>query len=212
MKKAIATFAAAAILAAAVSSQDLDPFAALEGIAPALDRPEDFRGGDVFIRASARRNRLVVVEIPIDGRGRAGRYEVESHNRVTQGVSADLITREGKVPGYAAVPEGFPKGTHRVTTVKARTDKFGPYSIGTDAEGCVDTYRVTKEDGKIVSSEYAGKAKDYGYSIHSNREKSFETSRSWGCIIVREADCRRLARTLRADRAAGGDQYVVVGR
>ncbi len=212
MKKVVAVFAAAAVLAAAVASQDLDPFAALGDIAPTLDKPGDYRGGDVFIRASARRDRLVVVEIPIDGRGRAGRYEVESHNRVTQGAGADLITRDGKVPGYSAVPEGFPEGTHRVTGVTARTDKFGPYSIGTDAEGLVDAYRVTKEDGKVVSSEYAGKVRDYGYSIHSNRGTPFESSRSWGCIIVREADCRRLARTLRADRAAGGDQYVVAGR
>ena len=212
MKKVFVVRAAAAAFAAPAFPQEPDPFAGLDSIAPALDRPGDYRGGDVFIRASARRDRLVVVEIPIDGRGKAGRYEVEAHNRVTGGVSADLITKEGKVPGYAAVPEGFPGGTHKVTSVSARTDKFGPYSIGTDAEGLVDAYKVTKQDGKIVSSEYAGKVADYGYSIHSNREKSFETSRSWGCIIVREADCGRIARSIRADRAAGGDQYVVAGR
>ncbi|NLJ45104.1 MAG: hypothetical protein GX430_00870 [Treponema sp.] len=212
MKRVLAILAAAAAFAASAFPQGSDWFSDLDSIAPALDRPEDYRGGDVFIRASARRDRLTVVEIPIDGRGRAGRYEVEAHNRVTSGVSADLITKEGKVPGYAAVPEGFPEGTHRVTTVQARSDKFGPYSIGTDAEGLVDAYKVTKQDGRIVSAEYAGRVADYGYSIHSNREKSFETSRSWGCIIVREADCGRIARTIRADRAAGGDQYVVAGR
>ena len=212
MKKVLVFLAAAAVFAATAFPQESDWFEGLDEIAPALDRPGDYRGGDVFIRASARRDRLVVVEIPIDGKGKAGRYEVKAHNRVTQGASADLITKEGKVPGYAAVPEGFPEGTHKVTTVTARTDKFGPYSIGTDAEGLVDSYKVTKQDGKVVSSEYAGKVADYGYSIHSNREKPFETSRSWGCIIVREADCGRIARSIRADRAAGGDQYVVAGR
>jgi len=212
VKKLWVIAAVAASFAATAFPQESSLFAGLEEIAPTLENPRDYRGGDVFIRASARRDRLVVVEIPIDGRGKAGRYEVESHNRVTSGASADLITREGKVPGYATVPEGFPGGTHRVTSVKARTDKFGPYSIGTDAEGSVDAYKVEKQDGKIVSSEYAGKVKDYGYSIHSNREKSFETSKSWGCIIVREADAGRIARTIRADRAAGGDQYVVAGR
>lgn len=212
MKKVLAILAVAAAFAAPASPQAPDCFSGLDSIAPALDRPEEYRGGDVFIRASARRDRLTVVEIPIDGRGKAGRYEVKAHNRVTKGLSADLITKEGKVPGYAAVPEGFPVGTHRVTTVKERSDKFGPYSIGTDAEGLVDAYKVEKQDGKVIWSQYEGKVADYGYSIHSNREKSFDTSRSWGCIIVQEADVKRIARTIRADRAAGGDQYVAAGR
>ena len=210
MKRLLA-FCAVAAFAAAASAQE-SAFAGLDEIASALANPGEYRGGDIFIRASARRDRLTVVSIPIDGRGKAGRYEVESHNRVTQGASADLITRDGKVAGYTAVPEGFPEGTHKVTAVTARTDRFGPYSVGTDAQGMVDSYRVTKQDGRIVSSEYAGKVSDYGYSIHSNRAKSFETSRSWGCIIVREADVSRIARSIRADRAAGGDQYVVAGR
>jgi hypothetical protein len=95
------------------------------------------------------------------------------------------------VDGWKSTPVRFPSGASNIVAVKECDNEYGPYMIKTDAIGRVDVYR---DDGTFYGKEY-----DTGYAIHSN-VKDFSTSRSWGCVIVRQRDNERLARTLIVDR------------
>ncbi len=195
-----------------------DPFAAVRGIPIGGMEAESIEGGDMFMRLNKERNKLEVhTEFPSKtASGLPTRvsfsYSMDAHNRVVNTKGADFMPAGGAIPenlrdkgSLASRPEGFPAGVWNVTAVKERKDKFGPYMISTDAVGVVEVF-----DAKGNS---LGRYKDAGYAIHSNTN-DFKTSQSWGCVILREEDNRRLAEALSRDveRCGRNRQKVMIER
>jgi hypothetical protein len=202
---------AAVLLAAAANASAIglgDPFAEVAGALMGPEEAAAVEGGDVHMTLNAERTKLEVkVTAQKDSRtghkkaGSERRFEIEAHNRVVDTKKADFMPA-GKTPAeldgkgkLGSRPEQFPSGTWNVTAVKERKDKFGPNIMKTNAVGNVEVF-----DGKGNS---LGRYKDAGYAIHSNTS-DFSTSKSWGCIIVKEADNRRLAAALNRDIACWG--------
>jgi hypothetical protein len=210
-----------AVLAAAIrsvsASEADDPFAMLAGKVLGLEEAAFFVGGDVRMSLSPERNAITVRVVNSREKTRRGEpevedaYTVEAHNRVVQTKSAPFMPTKASrqqlknAEELSSAPEQFPEGTWNVTGVAERNDKFGPYMIKTDAEGSVDVY---DKSGKRLGS-YA----DRGYAIHSNTT-DFSVSKSWGCVVVKAEDCKRIATTLTADRAqdAKTKQTFAVGK
>lgn len=159
-------------------------------------------GGDVFMSLNASRTRLTVKVYTNNDELRRLRptplktFEIDAHNRIMETTKAPYMPAKGdsKVPAGANLttkPEAFPSGTWRITSVRKTSGDYGPNMISTNAVGRVKVYA----DGVSV-----GEYSDAGYAIHSNK-KDFSVSKSYGCIVVREADNRELARVLREDSA-----------
>jgi len=169
-------------------------------------------GGDVRMVLNASRTRLTVNVIDNEYEARLGRipprevYELDVHNRVVRTNGAPFMPtpesrRElGGLSGLTTAPSAFPEGNWLVTSVKSRTDKFGPYMIGTGAIGQVDVYLQGSGEG---SAAYLGRYMDIGYALHANTQP-FEYSKSYGCLVLRQADLTRLAETLQRDRKENG--------
>lgn len=165
-------------------------------------------GGDVRMVLNTSRTRLTVNVIDNEYEALLGRippkevYEIDVHNRVVETTCAPFMpTGEsrrqlGTTEGVMASAGFFPEGNWLVTGVKTRSDKYGPYMIGTGAVGEVDVYSQGLGEGEKI---YLGRYKDLGYAIHSNTVP-FEYSKSYGCLIVRQEDVARLADTLRRDK------------
>ena len=192
---------AAALMAAAVNASASglgDPFAGLSGLPLGAEEAAQIAGGDVKMTLNAERNSLrVEVSAQKDrrtGHKKAGSersYEIEAHNRVADTNKADYMPADGSDGGKLKTkPERFPEGSWKVTGVRERKDKYGPNIVDTDAVGEVEAFDA--------SGASVGRRKDRGYAIHSN-SRPFNESRSWGCIVVKEEDNRRLAGTLRRD-------------
>jgi len=213
--KAMLILAAAIVVAAANASASAlgDPFAGVGGVAIGAEEAASLAGGDVTMTLNKERTKLKV-KVDYEEKSSAGKskvsysYEVDAHNRVADTQKADFMPAGGATPEalkgkgkLTSRPESFPAGTWDVTSVKKRGDKFGPNMIGTDAVGSVEVF-----DAK---GRRQGRYRDWGYAIHSNKD-GFSRSKSWGCIIVREADNERLAGEINRDRARGGKQTLVV--
>lgn len=208
-----------AVAANASASGPGDPFA---GVAGSLMGPEEaaaFDGGDVRMTLNAERTKLKVevtgsVDHPSIGHRKNGSqlsFEIDVHNRVVDTKKADFMPA-GKSPAslegqgkLSSRPEQFPEGTWKVTAVVARKDKYGPNMIKTNAVGNVEVFN---EKGASL-----GRYKDTGYALHSNTN-DFSVSKSWGCIIVKQADNRRLANLIDRDKkvCGGGRQTITVKR
>ena len=93
-------------------------------------------------------------------------------------------------------PEVFPEGYWNISGVSERKDKFGPYMISTNAQGMVDVFMRESDDKQPL---YIGTYADTGYAIHANTNP-FEYSKSYGCLVARQEDLERLAKTLKKDR------------
>ena len=166
------------------------------------------RGGDVRMVLDAIREKLTVKVIKNEYEGRIGRipplevYEIDVHNRILQTNDAPFMptiasrTALGDSSGYKASTSPFPEGLWQITSVKPRNDKYGPYMVMTEAVGTVRVYAPGAKEGEMV---YVGDYTDTGYGIHSNTIP-FEYSKTFGCIIARQADLERLAKTLIKDR------------
>lgn len=161
-------------------------------------------GGDTRMRLNAARTKLSVQVIDNEYEARLGRippvetYEIDVHNRVVDTrsapfmptpVSARVTSSLGKL---TSVPAAFPEGYWTITAVTPREGKFGPSMISTNAVGIVDVYA---DEG----SSYVGSYSDTGYAIHAN-SNPFESSKSYGCLVARQEDIRKLESTLKADR------------
>lgn len=165
------------------------------------EEAESIRGGDVFISLDGPRNRLTVKVYPNDDELRRLKpvpiktLEVDAHNRIVDTTKAPYMpAAASKLPAGANLtsrPSPFPSGTCSITGVKPTSGKYGPNMISTDAVGKVEVFA----DGKSL-----GSYSDAGYAIHSN-SNDFRASKSFGCIIVREADNAAIAKVLREDRA-----------
>jgi len=152
-------------------------------------------GGDVRMVLNTSRTRLTVNVIDNEYEALLGRippkevYEIDVHNRVVETTCAPFMpTGEsrrqlGTTEGVMASAGFFPEGNWLVTGVKTRSDKYGPYMIGTGAVGGGCLLPRSWEGEKI----YLGRYKDLGYAIHSNTVP-FEYSKSYGCLIVRQED------------------------
>jgi hypothetical protein len=198
--------AAAAVVQASTGSADqVDPFGSLAGQALCMEEAAALDGGDVVLELDRSRTRLKVTVTDSDHEGRIGRsapkevYYIDAHNRVVDKngcaeymPSTGAKNRIGDTGGMTSTPVQFPDGVFNITAVRERSDKFGPNIMKTDATAYVDVY--------ARNGSYIGKEWDTGYAIHSNTN-DFDSSRSWGCIIVREQDNTRIAESLRADRA-----------
>ena len=215
MRKILVMAAAlAAAAATAAAAGRVDPFAGAPGLVIGADEAAAIAGGDVTVELNDARDTLKVkieyTETSPQGRPllREFQYEVPAHNRVVDTTRAEFMTAGGAKPaelkdkaGLTSKPATFPVGTHEITEVKKRDDRFGPNIIKTNAVGTVDVY-----DSKW---KRLGSYKDEGYAIHSN-DKDFDKSQSWGCIIVQKKDNEKLAKDLRADKARKGKQTVTV--
>jgi len=185
---------------------EVDPFAALGGVAIDATEAASIDGGDVFLDLDRARTRLKVTVVDNEYEARLGRikpkevYYVDAHNRLVDTIDAPFFVAGSSkdmwdgVQGLTTRPVPFPEGTWNITGVREvelEELKYGPYMIGTDAIGWVEVYSA----GSRVTTAYDG-----GYAIHSN-SNDFSSSQSYGCIVVRESDNRRIAASLKADRA-----------
>jgi hypothetical protein len=178
------------------------------GIPLSLEECGKVVGGDVRMALNAERTRLTVNVIDNEYEARLGRippkevYEIDVHNRVVDTIDAPFMpTAESRnltqwAGDLTSKPDLFPEGNWLVTGARARNDKFGPYMIATGAVGQVEVYMQGADEGKKI---YLGTYKDVGYAIHANTIP-FEYSKSYGCLVVRQADLARLAGTLIKDR------------
>jgi hypothetical protein len=166
------------------------------------------RGGDVRMILDAVREKLTVKVIKNEYEGRIGRipplevYEIDVHNRIVTTNDAPFMPTAasrralGDISGYKASTSPFPEGLWQITSVKPRNDKYGPFMVMTEAVGTVRVYAPGGKEGEML---YVGDFNDTGYGIHSNTIP-FEYSKTYGCIIAKQADLERLAKTLIKDR------------
>ncbi|MEW6550050.1 MAG: hypothetical protein AB1407_11390 [Spirochaetota bacterium] len=165
-------------------------------------------GGDVRLVLDSSRSKLTVSVIDNEYEARLNRYpprevyEIPVHNRVVDTTEAPFMpTKESAAQtawaeGLVSRPSAFPEGYWAITAVKPRQDKYGPYMLSTNARGAVDVYmKVPESVGKI----YIGTFSDTGYGIHSNTIP-FEYSKTYGCLVAKQEDLARLAKTLQDDR------------
>lgn len=167
------------------------------------------RGGDVRMVVNAERNMITVNVIDNEYEARLGRippkkvFQIDVHNRVVDTIKAPYMPTAsakkqlGDTSGFTSKPEAFPEGNWRITDVQKRADKYGPYMIKTNATGMVDVYVPGVEEGRL---NYIGRYPDTGYAIHSNTVP-FEYSKSYGCLIVKQADAEMLASILAEDKS-----------
>jgi len=208
MRHIIALGLAAGLAAALVAeppgaSADADPFAGLPGraITPAEARTID--GGDVYMTLNPERTKLTVKVYDNEYEASLGRlgpkesYTVDAHNRIQDTTSAPFMPAGQDSKTYAGVgglttrPGEFPEGCWNITNVREEKGKYGPNMISTDAVGRVQVYSGASK---------VAEANDRGYAIHSNTN-SFDSSVSHGCVVVRQEDNNRIAKTLRDDAA-----------
>ena len=166
------------------------------------------RGGDVRMVVNSERNSITVNVIDNEYEARLGRippkkvFHIDVHNRVVDTIKAPYMPTAsakkqlGNTSGFTSKPEVFPEGNWRITNVRTRNDKYGPYMIKTNATGMVDVYAPGVEEGRL---NYIGRYPDTGYAIHSNTVP-FENSKSYGCLIIKQADAEMLASILEADK------------
>lgn len=166
------------------------------------------RGGDVRMVLDAVREKLTVKVIKNEYEGRIGRipplevYEIDVHNRIVNTNDAPFMPTAasrkalGDTGGFKASTSPFPEGLWQITSVKPRNDKYGPFMVMTEAVGTVRVYAPGGKEGEML---YLGDFNDTGYGIHSNTIP-FEYSKTYGCIIAKQADLERLAKTLIKDR------------
>jgi hypothetical protein len=201
------------VAANASASSSGDPFAGVQGIPLGEEEAAALEGGDVAMTLNRERSKLKV-QVDFESESPTGRskvsysYEVDAHNRVVDTKEAGYMPVGGETPvalkdkgKLTSRPGTFPAGTWEITAVKKRTDKFGPNMMSTDAVGTVEVF---DRKGKSL-----GFYKDGGYAIHSNTN-DFSKSKSWGCIIVKEADNRKLADEIARDKARNGKQTLTV--
>ena len=187
---------------AALTSLAADPFAGLPGIVLTASEAASIRGGDVVVKLNAQRTKLQVDVYINDSELRRlnpnpiKTLVLDAHNRVADTTKAPFMPANGDrdgMPlgaGLTTKPAPFPAGTWNITTVKPCAGSYGPNMIGTNAVGKVDVY---------ANGVKVGSANDVGYAIHSNA-KPFESSKSYGCIVVKKEDNIKLADILDADR------------
>ncbi|MCE5255220.1 MAG: hypothetical protein LLF89_00060 [Spirochaetaceae bacterium] len=165
-------------------------------------------GGDTRVKLNKSRTKLTVEVIDNEYEAKLGRlppkeqYEIDVHNRVASTKQAPFMPKpdaRGRITSAAGLtcsPQAFPEGYWAITGLRSRDDKYGPYSIQTNAIGCVDVFMQGSAEGQLT---YIGSYADTGYSIHSNTNP-FTSSLSYGCLIVRQEDVARLAQTLIRDK------------
>ncbi|HNX73541.1 MAG TPA: L,D-transpeptidase [Spirochaetales bacterium] len=166
------------------------------------------QGGDTRVTLDSSRTKLKVEVIDSEYEAKLGRippketYVIDVHNRVMQTTEAPFMPKPGTQnvaphgPGVTCAPEPFPAGNWQITGERARGDKYGPFSIQTNAVGHVDVYGPVGPEGRAA---YLGTYADTGYSLHSNTIP-FERSLSYGCIVMRQDDVSKLATTLLIDK------------
>jgi hypothetical protein len=165
-------------------------------------------GGDVRLELDVNGSRLKVSVIDNEYEARLNRYpprevyEIPVHNRIVDTTEAPFMPTKASAAqtawaeGLVSRPVPFPEGLWDITAVKPRADKYGPYMVSTNARGSVDVYmKVPDSAGKI----YIGTFADTGYGIHSNTIP-FEYSKTFGCIVAKQEDLERLAKTLAEDK------------
>jgi hypothetical protein len=180
----------------------------LQGKVVDANEAELVKGGDTRATLNASRTKLKVEVIDNEYEARLGRiapketYEIDVHNRVMQTKEAPFMPKPGTQgvapsgPGVTCAPQPFPAGNWQITGERARGDKYGPYSVQTNAVGHVDVYGPVGPEGR---KEYLGTYADTGYSLHSNTVP-FERSVSYGCIVMKQDDVSKLAMTLLMDK------------
>lgn len=166
------------------------------------------RGGDTRVKIDKTRTKLTVEVIDNEYEARLGRlppketYVLDVHNRVVSTTMAPFMPKAGpngkaaSAAGLTCSPQPFPAGYWAITGVRQRDDKYGPYSIQTNAVGYVDVFRKSTVDGRM---EYVGTLADTNYSLHSNTIP-FDRSQSFGCCVLKPEDSSRLAQTLIKDK------------
>lgn len=183
------------------------PWSFIPGEPLGLEECDAVVGGDVRMSLNQNRTKLKVNVIDNEYEARLGRippkevYEFDVHNRVVNTTNAPFMPakRAGRTLAASAdvttKPSEFPEGYWSVTAVKERSDKYGPYMISTNAVGDVDVYVSDGNGGKLCMGKY----KDLGYALHSNTN-SFNVSKSYGCIILKQEDATTLSRILKKDK------------
>ncbi len=227
MRKLLFILLGATIIAAAYAETGLAEtsatledalFRGIPGVAMDDAELAGYLGGDVYMELSEKRNRIKVTVTSTDPEAKLGLipkrevFYVDAHNRVVTTTAAAPYfataaekKRLGNTSDMRSTPEPFPVGAWNITSVGIRSDEYGPNIIRTDAVGKVNVYDTTGKD-------FYGRYDDTGYAIHSN-VKPFSESKSWGCVIVRQADNERIAQAIREDRQAGGriQRFIVRG-
>jgi hypothetical protein len=200
-KLLFSTLILAAVLMNAVGESPPGLFDFLTGTELSDAESAFYTGGDVRMELDEARSRVKVKVYDNEYEARLGRigpsevFTVEAHNRIVETTEAPFypVGRSAKVyegvGGLTTEPVEFPSGSWNVTAVEERSGKYGPYMIKTDAVGEVQVY---SGESKV------GTATDGGYAMHSN-SNDFSVSKSYGCVIMRQEDTRRVARTLIAD-------------
>lgn len=193
--------------AAALEAGPADPFSGFPGMRMSEREADSVFGGDVRMRLNGARNRLEVEIISNEYEARLGRippvarYEVDVHNRVADTNRAPFLPAAsawGMVDGYSGLssrPAAFPSGYWEIGRITERTDAYGPFMISTNAVGTVEVYGSDGRGGRT----YLGTLPDTGYALHSNA-KPFESSLSYGCLVLRQDDVSRIANDIMADR------------
>jgi len=154
------------------------------------------------------RTKLTVNVIDNEYEARLGRIppkqvlELEVHNRVVNTTQAPFMPADAAGKALAASgsvttkPSPFPEGYWSITAVKPCENKYGPYMISTNAVGKVETYL----NDNAGNAQSAGIYKDIGYAMHSNTIP-FKSSKSYGCVILKQEDNATLANILKQDKA-----------
>ncbi|MEN6363948.1 MAG: hypothetical protein ABFC81_02645 [Rectinema sp.] len=185
-----------------------DPFASFPGLRIPRAECATIEGGDIRMVLNAAKNKLQVSVISNEYEARLGRippietYEIDVHNRVVDTTLAPFIpTKKSRaqtsvLSGLTSKPEQFPEGYWEISGLRTTEGKYGPYTISTNAVGKVDVFSPNDSNGKGV---YVGTCEDTGYALHSN-SNPFGSSKSNGCLILKEDDCERLAIKLANDR------------
>lgn len=158
------------------------------------------RGGETYASVSLGRGLATVTSIPRDSYGmdysRASSFSVPVHNRVDY--------RTVKEDTYSYDTARFPKGAASMSVREIpdtpRQERYGSSSgdwIATDAKRLVTAY-PNKADGTADKSQPYMR-EDYGYFWHANNVKTFEESKSFGCIISPQKDLDRVIWAIKND-------------